>query len=126
MEEKMHHVFRTAAIAVLLLVAAKASAQSAIFNFDDGTDQGFGTGFGDDASKTFTVTNIGGSNRMLVPRTGAFQEAGVGTGNAATPFYQAMLAASANEAGYQVSYDWYVDTSTFGSGAGTFLQLGSY
>ena len=37
-----------------------------------------------------------------------------------------MSAAAANEAGYNISYDYYIDTSTFGSGAGTYLQLGTY
>ena len=90
----MHHLFRFLAVTVLVLgVARVASAQSVTFNFEDGTDQGFGTGFGNDASKTFTVASVGGSMRMLVPRTGGFQEAGRETGNSAEAFYQAMLAA---------------------------------
>src|SRR5437867_4488530 len=89
-EEKMQHLFRMAAIAALLLGAAKASAQSSIFDFEDGTDQGFGTGFGDDASKTFTIATVAGSKRMFVPRTGAFQEAGRQTSNSSEAFYQAM------------------------------------
>ena len=123
----MHHLFRFAAVTVLVLgVARVASAQSAVFDFQDGTDQGFGAKFSNDASANFTVTNIGGSNRMLVPRSGGFQEADHGEGATGSNFYNAMLAASANEAGYELSYDWYVDTSTFGTGAGTFFQLGSY
>jgi hypothetical protein len=125
----MHQRSRMAALAALVLgivaaVPTSASAQSVTFNFEDGTDQGFGTGFGDDASKSFPIVTIGGSMRMAVARTGAFQEAGRASGNPADAFYQAMLAASANEASYLVSYDWYVDTS--GGGFGTFLQLGTY
>jgi hypothetical protein len=120
----MHHVIRTAAIAALMLGAAKASAQSHTFDFEDNTDQGFGSGFGNDASATFTINNIGGSLRMAVPDTAAFQQAGHENGNPASTFYQAMLAASANEAGYNISYDWYVDTSA--GNQGTFLQLGTY
>jgi hypothetical protein len=122
----MRHVLRAAALAALVLGPAhSASAQSATFNFEDGTDQGFGTGFGDDSSASFTIANVAGSNRLFVPRTG-FQSAAIGTGNTGTPFFQAMAAAAANEAGYVVSYDWYVDTANWGAGAGNYLQLGTY
>src|SRR4051794_12443840 len=123
----MHQRFGIAAVAALgLFFAANASAQSSTFDFQDGTDQGFGTGFGNDASASWTIANIGGSLRMAVPQSAAFQEAGRESGNPADPFYQAMLAASANEAGYTLSYDWYVDTSLTPGANGTFLQLGTY
>src|SRR5689334_22852334 len=122
----MQPVYRLAAVAAFVLLgAATASAQTATYNFETGTDQGFGTGFGDDASASFTVSNVGGSMRMLVPRT-SFQSAGRATGNAADSEYQAMAAAAANPAGYALSYDYYIDTSTFGTGAGTFYQLGTF
>ena len=63
---------------------------------------------------------------MRVLRNGDFQEAERQGSNPSDPFFQAMLAASGNEAGYAVSYDWYVDTSTWGANAGSFLQLGTY
>jgi hypothetical protein len=117
-----------AAIAALALgtAAVNAPAQSVTFNFEDGTDQGFGHKFADDASETFPIDNIGGSNRMRVLRNGDFQEAEHSTGNPASAFYQAMLAASADESLYEISYDYYIDTSAFGAGAGTFFQLGTY
>jgi PEP-CTERM motif len=116
-----------AAIAVVLGLAGGASAQVVTFDFEDGTDQGFGHKFSTgDASETFPIVFIGGSNRMRVVRDGDFQEAErIGT-TPADPFYQAMLAASANEAGYRISYDYYIDTAAFGTGAGTFLQVGTY
>ena len=120
----MQHVYRMAAIAALLVFVSRVSAQSVTFTFDDGTDDGWSTAFGT-ADANYTVTNIGGSNRMLIPRTG-FQDAGFATGNTSTPFFQAMLAAANNPAGYNVSYDYYVDTSTFGSGQGTFMQIGTF
>src|SRR3954449_8455226 len=106
------------------LAGAQARAQSVTYDFQDGTDQGFGAKFSNDASKSFPIVNIGGSNRMGVLRTGGFQEADRSTGNPADPMYIAMSAAAANEAGYALSYDWYVDTS--GGGYGTFLQVGTY
>src|SRR5262245_41886980 len=111
--DKMHHVFRFAAVAALVLglSALKASAQSATLDFETLTDQGFGTGFGNDASATFPIVNIGGSNRMEVTDTSAFQQAGRETSNPAEALYQALLAASNDEANYLFSYDWYVDTS---------------
>jgi hypothetical protein len=114
------------AAAILWLVSSQASAQSVTYNFEDGTDQGFGSGFGNDASKTFNIVTIGGSKRMEVPDTAAFQEAGRETGNPADPQYQVMLAASADESLAMLSYDWYVDTSLAPGQYGTFLQLGTY
>ena len=122
----MREVFRVAAIAALLLGAGRASAQSVKYDFESGTDQGWGHKFSNDASESFPVSNVAGSNRMLVARNGDFQEADISTGNSADALYQAMLAASGNEAGYVLSYDYRIDTASFGAGAGTFLQLGTY
>jgi hypothetical protein len=121
----MKHTFSLAAVVVLLVGAIQSHGQSATFDFQDGTDQGFGTGFGNDASQSFSIVDIGGSLRMFAPRTG-FQVAGNERGNDGSAFYNAMAAAAANEAGYTISYDWYVDTSGWGANAGTFFQLGTY
>ncbi len=110
----------------LLLVPARASAQSVTINFEDGTDDGFGLKFNNDASASFPIVTIGGSKRMEILRTGAFQEADVGTGNTNDPLFKALAAAAANPAGYKLSYDWYIDTSLSPGNYGTFLQVGSY
>src|SRR4051812_24773501 len=110
----------------LWLGALRASAQSVTFDFEDGTDQGFGAGFGDDASLNFPIVMIGGSKRMEVMDTGAFQQAGRQTGNPADGQYQAMLAASAAPTLATISYDWYIDTSLSPGNYGSFLQLGTY
>ena len=39
--------------------------------------------------------------------------------------YRAIDAALARY-GYEISYDWYVDTSAYGANAGTFMQIGTY
>lgn len=122
----MRKIFHAAAIAALLLGAGQSSAQSVTYDFEDGTDQGWGAKFSNDASEAFPITPVGGSNRMQVLRNGDFQEAERSTGSAADPLYQAMLAASANESAYEISYDYLIDTSTFGAGAGSFLQVGTY
>jgi hypothetical protein len=96
------------------------------FDFEDGTDQGFGTGFGDDASASFPIVTIGGSKRMEVLDTASFQQAGRQTGNPADGQYITMLAASANESLATISYDWYIDTSLAPGAYGNFLQLGTY
>jgi hypothetical protein len=114
------------AAAILWLGLSQASAQSVTYNFEDGTDQGFGTGFGNDASASFPIVNIGGSNRMEVLDTAAFQQAGRETGNPADPQYQVMLAASADESLATLSYDYYIDTSLAPGQYGNFLQLGTY
>lgn len=122
----MRNVLCTAALAAMALCASVASAQTAVFDFQDNTDQGWGAGFGDDASETFPIANIGGSLRMEVLRNGGFQEAGFATGNPASPFFQVMAVGAVDEANVLVSYDWYVDTSTWGAGAGNFLQLATF
>src|SRR5688572_10994624 len=103
-----------------LFLAVQANAQTAIFDFENNTDQGFGAGFGNDASATFSIVNIGGSLRMAVPDTASFQQAGRETGNPLDSQYLAMQAASLDEANYRISYDWYLDTSAPGN-YGNFL-----
>lgn len=114
-----------ALIFVACLLAAPASAQVVIYDFEGGGDQGFGHKFGTgDASETFPIVAIGGSNRMQVLRDGDFQEAERVTSDPADGQYQAMLSASGAESAYLISYDWYVDTAP--GGFGTFFQLGTY
>ncbi len=115
-----------ATAALLFFCAIPASAQTAVFDFEDGTDQGFGGGFGNDASISFPIVNIGGSLRMEVTDDASFQQAGRETSNPADPWYVALAAAAANEAFATLSYDWYIDTSLAPGTNGTFLQLGSY
>ena len=71
------------AATALWVTAGNASAQTVTYNFEDLTDQGFGTGFGNDGSASFPIVNIGGSNRMEVLDTASFQQAGRETGNPA-------------------------------------------
>jgi hypothetical protein len=114
------------AAVALGLVALQASAQSVTYDFEDGTDQGFGNGFGDDASASFPIVTIGGSKRMEILDTAAFQQAGRQTGNPVDGEYQVLLAGSVNESLAILSYDWYVDTSLAPGQYGNFLQLGTY
>jgi len=105
------------------LIASSASGQTVTFDFQDGTDQGFGAGFGNDASKAFPIVSIGGSLRMEVT-LGGFQVAGrEGTSD---PFLAIMNGAAANPGISTISYDWYIDTSLSPGNYGNFLQLGTY
>jgi len=108
---------------LILGVAQIASAQSHTFTFEGLTDEGWGSGFGADADRTNPIVNIGGSNRMQVSNTDGFQESGVASGSG-TPFFNAMAAAAANPAGYELAYDWYIDTTQVSNA--TFFQIGSY
>ncbi len=120
----MKHKSLLAAAAVILGGALHAHSASVLLDFEDGTDQGYGTGFGNDASASFPIVNIGGSLRMQVTRTGGFQQAGnESTGGA---LLAAANAALLDPSGYVISYDWYVDTSVSPGTYGTFLQLGTY
>jgi hypothetical protein len=126
----MRRSIALAALAALALGGAQASAQSATSTFESATDEGWGTGFGNDASASFAIVNHGppgnGTNYMRVP-LGGFQVAGH-EASGADPFLAAMQAAADNEAGYALSYDYYIDTSLItGADPNTsFLQLGTY
>src|ERR1019366_5890008 len=121
----MKRISNLAAVVALLFGAIQAYGQSVVFDFQNGTDQGFGLKFSNDASASFAIVNIGGSLRMAVPRTGAFQEADRAS-QGSDAFLAAMNAATLNPSDYQISYDWYVDTSLSPGNNGTFLQLGTY
>src|SRR5438045_3387930 len=73
-----------------MFFASRASAQSVTFNVEDGTDQGFGHKFSNDASEAFPIVTIGGSKRMEVLRNGDFQEADRQQLNSTEPFFLAM------------------------------------
>lgn len=120
----MHRIFGLAAVAVLLFASSQASAVTVTFDFETLTDQGWGAGFGNDASKAFPIVNIGGSNRMEVT-LGGFQVAGRES-QGADAFLAAMNQAAWNSNISTISYDWYVDTSMNPGTYGTFLQFGTY
>lgn len=120
----MKHKSLLTATAVILVGALPAHSASVLLDFEDNTDQGFGLKFSNDASASFPILNVGGSLRMGILRTGAFQEADIGTG--ANPFLAAANAAVLDPSGYVISYDWYVDTSLSPGNNGNFLQLGTY
>jgi hypothetical protein len=113
-----------AAVAILGLGAIQAQAQSVTYTFSDGTSDGWANaGFG--SSPTATVQNIGGQNYIYLP-LGGFQvgnDASGYTGNLAG-FNAAMSAALLNPSGYDISYNYYINTAAF-TGA-TFLQVGTF
>ena len=120
----MKYPLSLAAIGALLFGAIQAQGASVIYNFTDGTSDGWSnSGFG--TTPASPVSNIGGNNYIFVP-LGGFQTANVSAGADGSDFYNTMLAAAANPSGYNISYNWLVDTSTFGANAGTFLQLGLF
>ena len=120
----MRSGFACVAAVVLAFGVIQAKGQSITFNFQDATDQGFGKKFSNDASTNFNIVNIAGSLRMQVGRTGAFQEAERSSTGGGDPFLAAINAAMLSPGDYNISYDWYVDTSP--GNFGTFLQLGTY
>jgi hypothetical protein len=115
-----------AAVAVIF-GAIQAQGQSVLYNFSDNTSDGWTTsGFGN--SPLSTVVNIAGNNYISIP-IGGYQVANVNSGTVsgapASTFNAAMLAALNNPVGYDLSYNYYIDTSTFTT-PGTYLQLASY
>ena len=112
------------AAVVLVLGTIQAQGQSVLFNFSDNTSDGWANaGFGN--SPAATVLNIGGQNYIYLP-LGGFQVGNVASGYAGNlpTFNAAMAAAAANPAGYNLSYDYYINTAAF-SGS-TFLQFGTF
>jgi hypothetical protein len=119
----MHSVSCAAALAALLVIGAPTFGQTVVFDFEDGTDQGFGGSFDNMDTVTFPIVDIGGSMRMAVLATNGFQETSrMGDDN---PFVAAMNLAMANPTLSTISYDWYVDTS-LATNPGGFLELGTY
>jgi hypothetical protein len=116
-----------AAVALLGLGAIQAQGQSVLFTFADNTSDGWVNG-GFSSSPASTVVPIG-ANNYISEALGGYQVANVNSGTVsgapASTFNSAMLAALENPAGYELTYDYYIDTSTFIT-PGTYLQLGSY
>jgi hypothetical protein len=119
----MRRVLLLAAVAAAFSLGGNlASAQTVVFDFEDLTDQGWGSGFGaNDASANHAIVNIGGSNRMQL-NLGGFQVGSINS--SANPYLAAINTALANPGISTISYDWYVDTTGF-VGA-NFLQGGTY
>jgi hypothetical protein len=109
-----------AAVALLGLGAIQAQGQSVNFNFSDNTSDGWANS-GFSGTPLATVSTIGSQNYIFLP-LGGFQVGNVSAGSGS--FFNAMQAAAANPAGYQISYDYYIDTSTFVGT--TFLQFGTF
>lgn len=118
----MHYLSRYAAIGCLLLLVSSARSQTVLYNFSDGTSQGWvQSGFG--SSPPATVVPIGGQNYINIP-LGGFQVANVSSGTPTDALFTALVAAAQNPADYLVSYDWHVDTTNW-SGT-TFFQVGTF
>ena len=120
----MHRITLLAAVAALFVVAGRVNAAMVTFNFADGTSDGWADG-GFSTSPLSTVTAINGSNYIAVP-IGGFQVANVSSGDTSSAFFQAMAAAQQNPSGYDLSYNWYVNTASFTATPTSFLQVGSF
>ena len=117
----------TSGIAALVLGVLQAQGQSVLFNFSDNTADGWVNG-GFSTSPASTLVTIGGNNYISIP-LGGFQVANVNSGTVsgtpASTFNAAMFAALNNPSGYDLSFNYYIDTSTFTT-PGTFLQVGLF
>jgi hypothetical protein len=112
-----------AVVALLGLGAIQAQGQSVIYTFSDDTPDGWANS-GFSSSPLATVATIGTQNYIDLPYVG-YQSGNVSHGNDGSAFYNAMYAAMNNPAGYNLSYNWYVNTAAW-TGPPTFLQLGSF
>jgi hypothetical protein len=123
----MKHTFGLAAVVALGLCATQVHGQSVNFNFSDNTADGWVNG-GFTASPASTVVTILGNNYISIP-LGGFQVANVNSGTVggtpASTFNAAMYAALNNPLGYDLNFNYYIDTSTFTT-PGTYLQVGLF
>jgi hypothetical protein len=120
----MKRIFGLAAAVALVLGATQVHGQSVLYNFADNTSDGWAnSGFG--GSPLATVSTIGGQNYIHLP-LGGFQVGNVESGYAGNlpTFNAAMFAAFNNPAGYNISYDYSINTAQF-SGA-SYFQIGSF
>jgi hypothetical protein len=109
-----------AAVALLGLGAIQAQGQSVLYNFADDTSDGWANA-GFSSTPVATVATIGTQNYIAIP-LGGFQVANVAAGSGA--LFNAMAAAAANPAGYDISYDYYINTA--GVTGSTYLQVGTF
>jgi hypothetical protein len=117
----MRYLSRFGAIASLVFLVSQAPAQTVLYNFADGQADGWIQG-GFSNTPPATVVPIAGQNYINIP-LGGFQVANV-QGNGTSALGLALIAAANDPANYFLSYDWYVDTSTW-TGA-TFFQIGTF
>ena len=113
-----------AAVALLGLGAIQAQGQSVLYNFSDGTNDGWAnSGFG--TTPHAIVQTFGSQNYINIP-LGGYQVANVQSGAAGNlpTFTATMAAAAANPFAYNISYNYVINTAGF-SGA-TYLQLNTY
>jgi PEP-CTERM motif len=118
--------FGLAAITALVIGAIQAQGQSVTFDFSDATPDGWVNG-GFSSSPASTVVNITGNNYISLA-LGGFQVGNVNSGTVsgvpASTFNATMLAALENPSGYELTYNYYINTAAF-TGA-TYLQLSSF
>jgi hypothetical protein len=113
-----------AAVVILGLALVQSQAQSVVYNFADGNADGWvQSGFG--STPAPAVANIGGANYIYVP-IGGFQVANVTSQNSfnGPALFAAMQAAAADPTGYDISYNYYINTAAI-TGA-TYLQVGTF
>jgi hypothetical protein len=111
------------------LGAIQAQGVSFTFNFADNTSDGWVNG-GFASSPAASVVSIAGQNYVSYG-LGGYQVGNVNSGSMSgvpalqSGFNAAFQAALLNPAGYQLSYNYYIDTSSFTT-PGSYLQLGSF
>ena len=108
------------AAVALVLGTIQAQGQSVLYNFADNTSDGWANA-GFSSTPAATVATIGTQNYIAIP-LGGFQVANVAAGSGA--LFNAMAAAAANPAGYDISYDYYINTA--GVTGSTYLQVGTF
>jgi len=111
--------------ALALQYASVAKAQDVIWDFQDGTDQGWAGAFDDnDGDLDLPIVDVNGDGNLwlCISNTGAFADNAGITGDPS--FLTAFYAAANDPTNYEVSWDYIIDTSA--GTDGTFFELGNF
>ena len=103
------------AVAVCLgLGVIQVQAQSVTYTFADSTSDGWATA-GFSGARSLQFQTIGGQNYIYVPFGSGFQSANDASDSAGNlaGFNAAMSAAILNPSGYDISYNYYINTADY-------------
>ncbi len=119
-----------AVLAFAIVGASVTHAQEILFDFQDGTDQGWSAAFADDdATLEHPIVDVNGDGNLWLQITslgGFFDEAGfTQSNNPDVDFNIAFYAAVNNPTTYVVEFDYIIDTSAT-TDPGTFFQVSNF
>lgn len=126
MKNKCYKLLAVVVMATQFAAVAKAQ-DSIIWDFQDGTDQGWSTAFGNnDSDLEHPIVDVNGDGNLWMQiSTGGFFSDDAGFSGTNDPSFLAAFYGAVNDpSDYVVSFDYIIDTSA--GSDGTFFQLGNF